>query len=189
MKVIFVRHGESEANVADFINDEPRRQVSLTVRGKTQAVGVAERLRNMYFSHAFASEFPRAQQTAEIILRHHGCELSIDARLNERKSGMDGLPACTFNDLVRPDPIRIRPPLGESFIEQTERVRAFLSGLEHFGAVARVLAVSHEYPLRSVLTIAGVNQEQAVRQAIFNCGTVTVVFRDGCWSMVPDLEE
>jgi alpha-ribazole phosphatase len=189
MKVVFIRHGESEANVADFINDDPRWPVKLTERGREQAAAVAELLRHSAFSHAFASEFPRAQQTAGIILQHHDLELAIDARLNERKSGMDGLPTCTFNDLVRPDPIRIRPPLGESFIEQTERVRAFLYGLEHFDAAARVLAVSHEYPLRSVLLIAGVDQKQAVRQHIPNCGTLTVVFRGGEWSLVPEFEE
>jgi broad specificity phosphatase PhoE len=189
MKIIFVRHGESEANVADFINDDPKRPVNLTERGREQAVVVAERLRHMAFSHAFASEFPRAQQTARIILQNQDRELVIDARLNERKSGMDGLPTCTFNDLVRPDPIRIRPPHGENFIEQNERLRSFLQSLESFSADTMVLAVSHEYPLRSVLTIAGVDQEQAVRQVIPNCGTVTVTFSNGCWSRVPEFEK
>jgi alpha-ribazole phosphatase len=189
MKVVFVRHGESEANVADFINDDPKRIVNLTERGREQAVAVTERLRYMAFSHAFASEFPRAQQTARIILQHHERELVIDARLNERKSGMDGLPTCIFNDLVRPDPIHIRPPLGENFIEQTERLRAFMNDIEKLDPGSTILAVSHEYPLRSVLVIAGINQEQAVRHAIPNCGMVTVAFSNGCWSRVPELEE
>jgi broad specificity phosphatase PhoE len=102
---------------------------------------------------------------------------------------MDGLPTCTFNDLVRSDPIRIRPPHGENFIEQTERLCSFLKSLESFSADTMVLAVSHEYPLRSVLSIAGVDQEQAVRQVIPNCGTVIVTFRDRCWSLAPELEE
>jgi len=143
----------------------------------------------MLFTYAFASEFPRAQQTALIILQHHGGTLAIDARLNERKSGMDGLPTCIFNDLVRPDPIHIRPPLGENFIEQTERLRAFMNDIEKLDPGSTILAVSHEYPLRSVLVIAGINQEQAVRHAIPNCGTVTVAFSNGCWSRVPELEE
>jgi coenzyme F420-reducing hydrogenase alpha subunit len=49
MKVVFVRHGESEANVADFINDDPKRIVNLTERGREQAVTVAETLRSMAF--------------------------------------------------------------------------------------------------------------------------------------------
>lgn len=188
MKVVFVRHGESEANVADFINDDPHRAVNLTLRGREQAEEAAARLRVIHFTHAFASEFPRAQQTAKIILHHHCCELREDSRLNERKSGMDGLPTCTFNDLVMPDPINIRPPLGENFLEQTERLRFFLESLETMPVDATVLAVSHEYPLRSILMLAGVEPEVAVRQAIANCGTVVVEFSDGRWLLVPKLQ-
>lgn len=189
MKAVFVRHGESEANIADFINDDPKRIVNLTGRGGEQAEAVAGRLRSIPFNHAFASEFPRARQTAEIILQHHPCVLQVDARLNERKSGMDGLPTCLFNDLVRQDPIHIRPPLGENFIEQTERLRSFLDTLQTLPEDARVLAVSHEYPLRSILMLVGVEPEVSVRQPIRNCGTVVVELTDGRWSLVPQLEE
>lgn len=189
MKVVFVRHGESEANVADFINDNPKRIVNLTVRGREQAEEAAARLRSLPFSHAFASEFPRARQTAEIILQHHHCQLRVDVLLNERKSGMDGLPTCTFNDLVFPDPFHIRPPQGENFLEQTERLRSFLESLQAMPEDATVLAVSHEYPLRSILLLAGIGPDVAVRQPIRNCGAVVVEFRDGRWLLVPQLEE
>ncbi len=189
MKVVFVRHGESEANVADFINDDPQRLVNLTERGREQAENVAGRLRSIPFTHAFGSEFPRAHQTAAIILSHHCCELRVDPRLNERKSGMDGLPTRTFNDLVRPDPIHIRPPLGENFLEQTQRLRSFLQSMESLPGNAMVLAVSHEYPLRSVLMLAGVEPEIAVRESIPNCGTFSVAYRAGSWLLVPQLEK
>lgn len=187
MKVVFVRHGESEANVGDFINDDPARPVRLTARGQAQAGDAAQRLRSIRFTHAFASEFARARQTAAIILEHHRCELRIDARLNERKSGMDGLPTCTFNDLVAPDPIHIRPPSGESFVEQTERLRSFLQSIESLPGATIVLAVSHEHPLRSILAIAGTAIEQAVRTAIPNCGQVGVECSAGRWRLVPEL--
>ena len=189
MKVVCVRHGESEANAADFVNDDPRRPVRLTARGGEQAAQAALRLRSIPFTHAFASEFARARQTAAIILEQHRCELQVDARLNERISGMDGLPTRTFDDLVAPDPIHIRPPAGESFLEQTERLRSFLRSLDRLPAQAIVLAVSHEYPLRSILAIAGTALEQAVRFAVPNCGRVVVASRGGRWLLVPELEE
>ena len=189
MKVVFVRHGESQANAADFINDDPRRPVNLTECGREQAESVAERLWSVPFTHAFASEFPRAQQTAAIILNHHAREFRVDVRLNERKSGMDGLPTHTFNDLVRPDPIHIRPPLGENFLEQTQRLRSFLQSMESLPGNAMVLAVSHEYPLRSILMLAGVEPEIAVGQSIPNCGTVSVEYRAGSWLLVPQFKE
>lgn len=44
-KIIFIRHGESEANIAHIINVDPTRAVNLTARGRAQAQAAAERLR------------------------------------------------------------------------------------------------------------------------------------------------
>ncbi|HXU93515.1 MAG TPA: histidine phosphatase family protein [Gallionella sp.] len=172
MKIILVRHGESEANVTHIINDDPARAVSLTERGRAQAEEAAGRLRDMPFTYAYASEFLRAQQTAEILLRHHACPLQIDARLNERRSGMDGQPVHVFNDLVRPDPLRIRPEGGESFLEQMERLRSFLDETAARHADGVVLAVSHENPIVAALALTVADPDQVVRRNIANCEAV-----------------
>jgi broad specificity phosphatase PhoE len=49
--------------------------VSITERGRAQAGAAAEKLRAIRFTHAYASEFPRARQTAAILLRHHDLPL------------------------------------------------------------------------------------------------------------------
>jgi broad specificity phosphatase PhoE len=172
MRIILVRHGESEANVVHIINDDPRRVVNLTERGRAQAEAAANHLRDVPFTHAYASEFLRAQQTAEILLRHHACPLQIDARLNERRSGMDGLPVHVFNDLVRPDPLRIKPEGGETFLEEMERLRSFLNegAARHPDGVA--LAVSHENPIVAALALTVADPDQVVRRNIANCETV-----------------
>lgn len=172
MKVILVRHGESEANVAHIINDDPHRAVNLTERGRAQAEAASERLRNMPFSHAYASEFPRARQTAEILLRHHACPLQIDARINERHTGLDGKPVDVFNDLVRPDPWHIKPAGGESFLEEMERVRSFLDEIAARHPDGTVLAVSHENPMVAALALTSDDPEQVVRRNISNCEAV-----------------
>lgn len=176
MKFVFVRHGESEANVADFINDDPRRQVALTERGRRQAESVAQVLKGFGFSRVFASEFPRARQTAAAILAHHACSLEIDARLNERCSGMDGLPTAAFNDLVRPDPANIRPPHGESFIEQMARLASFLDETAGAAVPGAVLCVSHENPINAVRALAGMAPDRAAREKIANCGWIEVAW-------------
>ena len=58
MRLLLVRHGESEANVARIISDDPTRPVALTARGEAQARAVAEELRSIEFALAFASSFP-----------------------------------------------------------------------------------------------------------------------------------
>lgn len=98
--------------------------------------------------------------------------MHIDARLNERRTGLDGKPVSAFNDLVRPDPLHIRPEGGETFLEQMERLRSFLdeTAARHPGGV--VLAVSHENPIVAALALAVADPEQVVRRNIANCEAV-----------------
>lgn len=176
MKIILVRHGESEGNVIYEINDDPRRIVNLTAKGRAQAEAAAERLRAVPFTHAFASEFPRAQQTAAILLRHHPLKLRIDARLNERRSGMDGLHVSAFNELVRSDYLHTKPPGGESFLEQMERLRSFLDEIAARHPHGTVLAVSHENPIVAALCLKSDDPEQASHRKLANCEAVELVW-------------
>ena len=177
MKIILVRHGESEANVAGIINDNPARIVNLTARGRAQAETAAEKLRAAPFTHAYASEFARTRQTAEILLRHHACALHIDARLNERHTGVDGLPVSVFNDAVRPDPLRIKPEGGESFLEQMERLRSFMDEIAAHHPDGNILAVSHENPILAALALTMDDPEQIARHdGIANCGWVELAW-------------
>lgn len=172
MKLLLVRHGESEGNVAELINDDPSRTVNLTERGKLQAAEIARTLSGMPITHAYASEFPRAQQTARIILQYHPCALNTDARLNERRSGMDGLPVHAFNDLIGTNILHFKPEHGESFIEQMERLRSFMNELAELHPDGIVLAVSHENPILAAKALAGNNPELSALGHIDNCGVV-----------------
>jgi len=172
MKIILVRHGESESNIADRINDDPLRIVNITARGREQAEAATEALRAIPFTHAYASEFPRAIQTAEILLRRYTIPLRIDARLNERRSGMDGLPVHAFNDLIRSDPLRVRPNRGESFLEQMERIGSFMDEIAGCHPDGIVLAVSHENPILAAQALLAKDLERAVLGSIANCAWV-----------------
>jgi broad specificity phosphatase PhoE len=170
MKITFIRHGESIANVGNFINDDPRKPVNLTLKGRAQAEALALRLRDEIFTHAFASEFPRAQETAAILLRHHSLPLNIDARLNERKSGMDSLPVHLFNDQIRLDPLHFKTENGESFLQQMERVRGFMDELASAYPDANILAVSHENPIIAALALTVADAASVVFSGLENCG-------------------
>ena len=172
MQVYFVRHGESDANVAGIVNDDPARAVALTARGRAQAIATARRLAGLAFSAAYCSELLRARQTAEILLAELGLSgtlaLHVDARLNERRSGLDGQPVETFHALVRSDPVHTRPAKGESFLEQMERLRAFLDDLATRSPRGAVLAVSHESPIMAATALAGAPVEAAARGGLGN---------------------
>lgn len=169
MMLYLLRHGESEANVGGFINDDPTRPVMLTTKGRAQAATVAQALSGVSFSHAYASQFPRARQTAEIVLAGRNLALTIDARLNERRSGLDGQPVEAFNGLVRPDPVRIKPVNGESFLEQMQRVGEFLDEIALLHPEGIALVVSHENPIQAAAALAGQAMEAAARGSLGNC--------------------
>ncbi len=170
LKLILVRHGESEANIGHFINDDPGREIALTATGKAQSRLAGIALRDFNFDAAYSSEFLRARQTANLILAGAVCDVRVDARINERRSGMDGLPVDAFNDLVRPDPLNIKPPRGESFLEQMQRVEAFLADLRlRHPDDSTLLIVSHENPIMAMRAVMGLAPELAVREHIGNC--------------------
>lgn len=176
MKLYLVRHGESEANVAGVINDDPSRPVNLTARGRSQASTAAEGLVGVPFTRACVSRFPRTRQTAEILLAGLGLPLPlvVDARLDERRSGLDGRPVEAFNGLVLSDPVHIKPANGESFLEQMDRVRAFLDDLALTSPDGVVLAVSHENPIMAAAALVGRDPEEAARSGLGNCEWVVL---------------
>jgi broad specificity phosphatase PhoE len=170
MQITLIRHGESVANVGNFISDDPGKPVGLTDTGRAQAAALARRLRGETFTHAYVSEFPRARETAAILLRHHQLPLHVDARLNERKSGMDGLPVHAFNDQVKLDPLHFKTATGESFLEQMERVRSFLDELAARHPHGKILAVSHENPIIAALALSVPDASSVVLCGLENCG-------------------
>jgi len=182
MRVFLVRHGESGANVEGVINDDPARPVSLTARGQMQARVAAGLLAGVHLDAAYSSAFPRARQTADCLLAGRALPVVVDARLNERTSGLDGQPVEAFNGLVRADPVNTRPAKGESFLEEMQRVGGFLRDLPrwHAGADA-VLVVSHENPIQAMLAVAGMDPEAAVRRGVANCEVIELA--------VPQLED
>lgn len=175
MKITFIRHGESEANVGHFINDDPTKSIHLTPKGKTQAESLALELNTETFTHAYVSEFPRAQETMRILLQDKALPLQIDPRLNERKSGMDGQPVNAFNDQVLRDPLHFKTPAGESFLEQMARLKNFLDEIAVQHPEANVLAVSHENPILAALGLT-TSAEEVVGASLPNCGRIALVW-------------
>ena len=173
-RFLFIRHGESEGNVAGIINDDPAHDVNLTARGRLQASEAALLFAPQRFACAYASELARARQTAAILLDFHKCELRIDARINERKTGMDGLPVHRFHDQVCADRLNFKAPGGESFLEEMERVRGFLDAAAARHGVSTVLAVTHEDPIRAALALTISDLQSAATHPIENCGWVAL---------------
>ena len=88
MKIILVRHGESEAN-AKGISQGQKLDSPLSKKGLEQAKKVTERLSEEKIDFIYSSDLKRAKQTAEIINKEHKLKISFDKRLRERNHGSE----------------------------------------------------------------------------------------------------
>lgn len=137
MKVYFVRHGESEANVLRIISNRAIAH-GLTEKGIQQAHTLAESLRGVGISALYSSPILRARQTAEILGQTLGLGIETRDALREPDCGVAegrGDPeAWQLNTNLWNDwQFRLRwdsyIPGGESFNDVQRRFLPFVAGL------------------------------------------------------------
>jgi len=151
MKLVFLRHGESEYNLRGLCNADPGVPVALTPAGRLQAQAAAERLRGLPIRRVYVSRLRRAQETAAIVNACHCAEIHVDARLDDRNTGFEGLPVTQYLNAMHgaPDPFAWKAPDGESYREMAVRVHDFLAELRGVDEPA-VLVVTHHEVLQAV---------------------------------------
>ncbi|NBA96888.1 histidine phosphatase family protein [Pseudomonas sp. R5(2019)] len=81
-----VRHGHVDYFSPDGQPLDPR-NVPLSVQGEDQVRQLAEVLASVSFDRALCSDYPRARQTAELLLGDHSVELQACAQLREVRAG------------------------------------------------------------------------------------------------------
>jgi probable phosphoglycerate mutase len=82
MKLFFVRHGESEANVLGVISNRGYKH-GLTEKGRRQALDLAARLKGIPIARIYTSPLMRAVQTAEILCEAVKAPIKIAGALRE----------------------------------------------------------------------------------------------------------
>jgi probable phosphoglycerate mutase len=147
-RIIVIRHGETEWNVARRIQGQG--DSGLTAEGIEQAVALARRLAQESFDVLISSDLGRAMQTARRIAEWNPHEVVPDARFRERNFGAgEGLTydeidqrfPSAFSRVSEVDPDYAIPG-GESRRQFHERVaKAFESVVrEHAGKTVVVVA-------------------------------------------------
>jgi 2,3-bisphosphoglycerate-dependent phosphoglycerate mutase len=153
MRLYFVRHGESEANLlGEFSNSGLKHP--LTARGLTQAQRVADDLAGLTVAQVYSSPVLRAQQTARIIAESLVAPLEITEALREWDVGIyegtrdpEGwkLHRQVQEDWFCDGHLESKMPGGESFLEIQARFVPFIQGLlqsENAGS-RQVVLVGH----------------------------------------------
>ncbi len=132
--LILIRHGQSQWNLENRFTGWS--DVPLTERGKSDAVKVAEALREFHFDQAYASRLQRAKNTLQIILETLGQmpQITIDSALNERHYGdLQGLNKAETAEKYGQEQVTlwrrsydVPPPNGESIDHVKYRVLPLL---------------------------------------------------------------
>jgi broad specificity phosphatase PhoE len=131
-RLVLVRHGESRATVERFVGG-PRSCTGLTDHGRRQAEALRNRLsagHDVEATALFASNFPRALETANIIAPSIGSlPLSVDSGWGEHDPGPD-CDGMTYDEFIERfgvprwdgDPHDVVYPGGETISQFHDRV-------------------------------------------------------------------
>lgn len=146
MKVILIRHPQTEWNLAGII--QARLDSPLTPRGREEGHALLRGLREagIHPGAVFSSPLGRAQQMALLIAEQYHCDICLDEALQERDFGeFDGR---LLSDIRREyprfgDDEAFQPPQGESLGQATQRLLDFLYRLPDLCPHDTVALVSH----------------------------------------------
>ena len=153
MKLYFVRHGESEANIQHVISNRES-PFGLTERGQGQAKALAESLSELPMTAIYSSPVRRAKETAAILSEslHRPYEITealreYDCGILEDKSDEESwkLHGDIAEDWTLNHNYLRKPEGGESFLEIKERFIPFIGSFRNKSphALDHILFVTH----------------------------------------------
>lgn len=183
MEILFVRHGESEANVRNLFYGMS--DFLLTELGKEQAAKAGELIRKMNFNpdKIYVSSLTRTHET----LMNMGFALDDaekDERINERDLGhLDG---HNYEELITKNPtlfedwrkdwLEYRPGGGESQMDFRNRVYSFMEELKNlYTNGEKLLVVCHGGTMKTILSYLFGNEiDSFFRVEFHNCSILRV---------------
>lgn len=173
MRLIFTRHGESEANLQRIISnrDLPHK---LTEIGQVQANALTDRLATLEVAAIYASPILRAQQTASIVAEKVGLSIHTADPLREFDCGVmegrDDEEAWKAHDAVveawDKGDYFYHIPGGENFNDIRARFVPFVEGLveEYAQSDGDIVLISHGSMLQQMLPLVLSNINRAFSQ-------------------------
>lgn len=139
--VVLVRHGESESNILQILDDNPDSAYHLTETGRAQISYTANQLSNIKFDGIISSPILRTRETAEIIANRLNLSYSVDNRLVESGQGL--FSGRNFNQLL---PLPRGNSSQETWGHIIERFSSLFSELK-----GKYVLVSHALPIKATV--------------------------------------
>ncbi len=165
MRLYFVRHGESEADILNVISSRGYRH-PLTEAGREQARRLAEALRGCGARCVYTGPLQRTVETAQMVaaslrlpLKMTDALRAFDCGVAEGRSGEEpwALVRQVRADWYERSQWESRIPGGESFAEVRQRFIPFVRRVTEDGAGRALVLVSHGALYRHLLPQALVN--------------------------------
>jgi probable phosphoglycerate mutase len=153
-QALLARHAESEFSVRGLTNGDPETEVALTGQGREQARRLGEQLAATEIDLCVTSEFPRAQETADLALTGRNVPRIVLPELNDIRFGeFEGRLLADYRAWARAHGPEDEVPGGES---RAESVRRYVTAFQSIAARAEstILVVAHSLPIRYVLNAA-----------------------------------
>lgn len=197
MVLYIVRHGETDWNVEHRYLGST--DLPLNERGLEQAAALADRFRDIPLAAVYASDLSRSYQTAEIIGRPHGLQVSVLPELRELSFGdWEGLSESEIAERYgvdfyrnwKEDPGVIPIPRGESLDNLLTRSLAGIEKIKACHPQERVLLVTHGGNMMALG--CHFNEEPLSRFWDYfpdNSAVYTLTMKDDGLSLVAKLEE
>jgi broad specificity phosphatase PhoE len=190
MKFLFVRHGESIANIENVFSNTGYKH-GLTGKGIHQAEALSEMIAVQYqnIKAIYSSPLKRAVETAEILKGRLNSPVEIDERLIEFFTGeLEGkadtaswnLFNTVWNEWILNKNYSATIPGGESFFHIIERMQNFIADMnETYRHNEIIVCVSHGGVLRTALPCLVGNTELFRNRTIDNAEIVEIESLNG----------
>jgi len=184
MKIYFVRHGESVANILQVFSNRGWKH-GLTQEGEHQAALLAEKMRELSTQLLYTSPLLRAFQTANILSSSLGIPLRVRNALPEFDCGIlegkSDLESWKLYDRLGKDwMVRKKWDAhinqGESFLDVKNRFIPFIEHITKKHSDSNVILVGHggTYRVMFPLILANIDFNFTLNNHIGNTGIVTV---------------
>lgn len=189
MKIVIVRHGESEFNKLIDVEGVQMfcgaKDIGLTEKGKNQAKNLekSEILKNA--DKVFASDLSRAIDTAKFAIPNK--EILIDKRIRERSLGyfegkyVDEM-AKEYPELFKKEDnmkfrrdFIVKAPGGENYTDICNRLESFFKEKIDFDKNETYALFSHMHCIRCMLyLLLNLNKEDVIKISVPNCDPIVL---------------
>lgn len=154
MRLILIRHGETENSKYNGVTDVP-----LSRKGQLQAEALKKKLEKEPIGKIYTSDLSRAVETAKTINLPHGADLEIEPDLREINFGLwEGLSGPEINIRYKEqfekwmeETTEYRFPKGETLAEARRRVVGVLAGIKTEQRDKDIAMVGHGGPIKIIL--------------------------------------